>query len=137
MDKKNPLFAGLLNMLVPGSGYWYVNQDRGRFVKTLIVGVLAITAILVLGSIIPNTKGFPVTQGVCVGILLLIVLVPLFLNGMNAANRHNSAQYNANVYNARQQGDETAQLADNQNLRDKGYISKQEYDSRRDNIKKE
>ncbi|HEY6020252.1 MAG TPA: hypothetical protein VIY48_10220, partial [Candidatus Paceibacterota bacterium] len=80
MDKKNPLFAGLLNMLVPGSGYWYVNQDRERFIKTLIVGVLAIAAILVLGSVIPNTKRFPVPQGVCVGILLLIVLVPLFVN---------------------------------------------------------
>jgi uncharacterized membrane protein len=136
MDKKNPLFAGLLNMLVPGSGYWYVNQDRERFIKTLIVGVLAIAAILVLGSVIPNTKRFPVPQGVCVGILLLIVLVPLFVNGMNAASRYNFAQHNASLYNARQKGDEAAQLADNQNLRDKGYISKQEYDSRRDSIKK-
>jgi len=136
MDKKNPLLAGLLNMLVPGSGYWYVSQDLGRFVKTLIIGGLAIVAILVLGSLIPNMRGFPVPQSACVGILLLIVLVPLFVNGMNAAGRHNFALHNASLYNARQQGDETAQLADNQNLRDKGYISKQEYDSRKDSIKK-
>jgi hypothetical protein len=32
MDKKNPLLAGLFNMLVPGSGYWYVDQDRERFI---------------------------------------------------------------------------------------------------------
>jgi hypothetical protein len=43
MEKKNPLPAGLFNMLVPGSGYWYVNRDRGRFSKTLIIGVFVQT----------------------------------------------------------------------------------------------
>ena len=37
MEQKNPLLAGLFNMLVPGSGYWYVDKDGGRFLKTAFV----------------------------------------------------------------------------------------------------
>lgn len=134
MVKKNPLLAGLFNMLVPGSGYWYVNKDRGRFIKTLLVGIAAIAVMIVLGIIFQNTTGFPLPKGVCTGILLLIVLVPLFLNGQKAAIQHNFIIDNANLYTAKQQGNDEIQLARNQNLRDKGYISKQEYDSRKDSI---
>jgi hypothetical protein len=134
MQKKNPLLAGLLNMLVPGSGYWYVDQDRARFIKTLIVGIAAIAALIVAGSIFQNITGFAVSQGACTGILLLIVLVPLFLKGQQAATQHNFALDNASTYTARQHGDDAAQLAKNQNLRDKGYISEQEFDSRKDRI---
>src|ERR1041384_6681118 len=81
MQKKNPLLAGLLNMLVPGLGYWHVDGDRGRFVKTMIVGIAAIAALVVAGTILQKTTGFPLPQGLCAGMLLLIVLVPLFLNG--------------------------------------------------------
>jgi hypothetical protein len=134
MDKKNPLLAGLLNMLVPGSGYWYVDQDRGRFIKTLIFGIAAIAALIVLGNIFQNTTGFPLPQGLCIGVLLLLVLVPLFRNGQKAAIHHNFVQDNAVMFTARQHGTDEAQLARNQNLRDKGYISEQEYDSRKDSI---
>lgn len=134
MDKKNPLLAGLFNMLVPGSGYWYVDQDRGRFIKTLVIGIAAIAALIVVGNIIQHTTGFPLPQGLCVGILLLIPLVPLFLNGQKAATHHNFVIDNASLYTARQHGTDEAQLARNQHLRDKGLISEQEYDSRKDNI---
>jgi len=134
MENKNPLLAGLLNMLVPGSGYWYVDRDRGRFIKTLIVGIAAIAALTVLGSIFQNTKGFPLPQGLCIGILLLIVLVPLFRRGQKAALHHNFVLDNAAMYTTRQSGTSQAQLARNQSLRDKGYISEQEYDSRKDSI---
>ena len=134
MEKKNPLLAGLLNMLVPGSGYWYVNRDRGRFIKTLILGIAAITALIVVGNIFQSTIGFPLPQGICFGILLLIVLVPLFQSGQRSAMHHNFVQDNASMYNARQRGTDEAQLARNQNLRDKGLISKQEYDSRKGGI---
>jgi hypothetical protein len=134
MDKKNPLLAGLFNMLVPGSGYWYVDQDRGHFIKTLIVGTAAIAALIVIGSVLQNTTGFPLPQGLCIGILLLFVLVPLFRNGQTAAHHHNFVLDNAVFYNARQRGNTAAQLAKNQDLRDKGYISEQEYDSRKDGI---
>jgi Predicted membrane protein len=134
MEKKNPLLAGVLNMLVPGSGYWYVDRDRDRFIKTLIVGIAAIAALIVVGTIFQNTTGFPLPQGVCIGILLLIVLVPLFQNGQRAANHHNFVLDNASMYTTRQHGNNAAQLAKNQDLRDKGYISEQEYDSRKDKI---
>ena len=134
MEKKNPLLAGLLNMLMPGSGYWYVDRDRGRFIKTLLVGIAAIAALTVLGSIFQNTTGFPLPQGLCIGILLLIVLVPLFQKGQRAANHHNFVLDNASMYTTRQHGTDKAQLARNQDLRDKGYISEQEYDSRKDSI---
>jgi hypothetical protein len=134
MDKKNPLLAGLFNMLVPGSGYWYVDQDRERFIKTLVVGIAAIAAMIVVGTILQKTTGFPLPQGLCVGLLLLIVLVPLFLNGQKAAVHHNFVIENASLYTARQHGTDEAQLARNQHLRDKGLISEQEYDSRKDNI---
>lgn len=134
MEKKNPLLAGLLNMLVPGSGYWYVNQDRGRFIKTLIIGIAAITTLIILGNIIQNTTGFPLPQGLCVGILLLIVLVPLFLKGQKVANHHNLVLNNTIQYTERQHGNNEAQLAKNEDLRNKGLISKQEHDRRKDNI---
>lgn len=134
MEKKNPLLAGLLNMLVPGSGYWYVDQDRGRFIKTLIIGIAAVAALVVVGNILQNTTGFPLPQGLCIGMLLLIVLVPLFLNGQKAAIHHNFVIDNASHYTTRQRGNKEAKLARNQDLRDKGYISEQEYDSRKDSI---
>jgi hypothetical protein len=134
MEKKNPLLAGLLNMLVPGSGYWYVDEDRGHFIKTLLIGIAAILAMVVVGTILQKTTGFPLPQGACVGMLLLIVLVPLFRNGQKAASHHNFVMDNASLYTARQHGTGEAQLARNQHLRDKGMISEQEYDSRKDNI---
>lgn len=134
MDKKNPLLAGLINMLVPGSGYWYVDRDRGRFIKTLVIGVAAIAALIVLGVLIQNTTGFPLPQGLCPGVLLLIVLVPLFLRGQKAAIHHNFVLDSAVAYTARQRGTSEAQIAKNESLREKGYISEQEYDSRRDNL---
>lgn len=134
MDKKNPLLAGLLNMLVPGLSYWYVDRDRERFTKTLIVGITAIAAMVWFGTIFQNTTGFPMPKGVCMGVLLLIVFVPLFLNGQKTAIHHNLVVDTASQYTARQTGNEEAQLKRNQNLRDRGYISEQEYDSRKDSI---
>jgi hypothetical protein len=134
MEKKNPLLAGLLNLLVPGSGYWYVNRDSGRFLKTLIVGIAAIAIFITLGSFLQKTTGFPLPQGVCVGALLLAVLVPLFLKGQQAAVHHNLVLNNATLYTGRQHGTDEAQLAKNQDLRNKGLISKQEYDSRKDSV---
>ena len=134
MEKKNPLLAGLLNVLVPGSGYWYVEQDRARFIKTLIIGGAAIAALIVLGSILQNSTGYPLPQGLCIGILLLLPFVPLFRSGQRAAFHHNFVLDNAAMYTTRQHGTGEVQLARNQRLRDKGYISEQEYDSRKDSI---
>ena len=111
-----------------------MDQDREHFIKTLVVGIAAIAAMIVVGTVLQKTTGFPLPQGLCVGMLLLIVLVPLFLNGQKAAIHHNFVMDNASLYTARQHGTDAAQLARNQHLRDKGLISEQEYDSRKDNI---
>ncbi len=111
-----------------------MNRDGGRFIKTLIIGIAAFAVMIVIGTILQNTTGFPLPQGVCIGALLLIVLVPLFLGGQKAAHQHNFIIDNASQYSARQRGSDESQLAKNQELRDKGYISEQEYDSRKDSI---
>ena len=134
MKKKNPLLVGLLNMLVPGSAYWYVGQDRGRFIRTFIIGVAVIAALIAVGTVFQTTTGFPLPQGVCIGTLLLFVLVPLFRNGQRAASHYNFVLDNASMYTTRQHGTSEAQLARNQHLRDKGLISVQEYDSRKNSI---
>ena len=134
MEKKNPLLAGLINAIVPGAGYWYVDQDRGRFIKTLVAGGVAIVAMTGLGVIIQRTTGFPFPPGLCIGILLLPVFVILFRNGQKAASHRNFVLDNADMYTIRQHGTSDAQLARIQRLRDKGLISEQEFNSRRDNI---
>ena len=134
MDKKNPLLAGLLNALIPGLGRWYVNRDAKPFAITLIVSSAIIAGFIWIGSAFQSAPNFPLPQGVCVGALLLIVLIPLFLSGQKAAVQHNFVIENAVEFTARQSGNNAAQLARNQHLRDKGYISEQEFDSRKDSI---
>ena len=94
-NKKNPLITGLLNMLVPGISYLYVDGDRGRFIKTLIGGVIAIVVLVLIGNNAQNSVDYSFPQGLCPGILLLIVFVPLFLNGQKTANRHNTSMEKA------------------------------------------
>jgi len=134
MEKKNPLIAGLLNMLVPGSTYWYVDHDFGRFIKILIGGITTIIVLMLLGNAIQHSPNYSIPQGLCPGILLLIVLVPLFLNGQKNANQHNMVMDSATRYNTKQTGSHEDQIARNQNMRDKGLISEQEYESRKGNI---
>jgi len=134
MEKKNPLIAGLLNMLVPGLSHLYVDKDLGSFIKILIGGIAAIVVLVFIGNAVQHTPNYPLPQGLCPGILLLIVLVPLFRNGQQTANRRNFVLDNAIQYDARQHGSAEAQLAKNQEMRDKRIISEQEYESRRDDI---
>jgi hypothetical protein len=100
----------------------------------LILGVVVIAVLIVLGNIFQRTSGFPLPQGLCPGILLLLVLAPLFRSGHKAAVQHNSVLGVADRYTARQSGSNDAQLARNQHMRDKGMISEQEFDSRKDSI---
>ena len=89
MEKKNPMLAGLLNMFVPGSVYWYVDQDLSRFIKTLLGGVVLLFAMVQLGNAIQGIRNYSLPQGVCMGILILLVLAPLFLVGQRTASQHN------------------------------------------------
>ena len=134
MEKKNPLITGLLNVVGPGLGHLYVNNDLWRFIRTLIGGIAAIFVLIIMGNAMQNSTSVSLPQGVCSGILLLLVLVPLFLNGQNIAIQHNKRMDQAARYGSQQHGSAETQLAKNQELRDKSMISKQEFESRRDDI---
>ena len=133
-EKKNPIIAGVMNMLLPGGGHFYVNNDRNRFIKTLAGSFLLITAMVFLSNAVQNIRGYSLPQGLCLGSLLLVILVPLFLSGQKAAHLHNimlegTAHYN--VHRARVQGDDNARLEKIQKLRDEGLISEHEYQKKK------
>lgn len=136
-EKKNPIIAGVLNMLIPGAGYLYVDNDRNRFIKTLAGGVLLITAMVFLSNAVQNIRGYSLPQGLCTGSLLLIVFIPLFLAGQKTAHLHNNmmennAQYN--VHRTASQGSDDAKLGKIQRMRDEGLISEQEYQKKKDDL---
>jgi len=134
MENKYPLIAGLLNVVVPGLGYLYVNNDIRRFIKTLVGGIAAIVVLVLIGNAMQQSIEVSFRQGVCAGILLLIVLVPLFLSGQKIALQHNKMKDNATRYDSTQLGNAESRLARNQEMRDKRMISEQEYESRREGI---
>jgi len=57
-EKKNPITTGVMNILIPGAGHFYVNNDRNTFVKTLTGSVLLITAMIFLSNAIQNIRGY-------------------------------------------------------------------------------
>jgi len=46
--KEESIARGLAYRLAPALRYWYVDQDHGRFIKTLIIGIAAIAAMIML-----------------------------------------------------------------------------------------
>lgn len=136
-EKKNPIVAGLLNMFLPGAGYLYVDNDRNRFIKILLGGALLIAVMVGLGNAIQNIRGYPLPQGLCTGILLLIVLVPLFLIGQKTARLHNNMMDDTAQYNTRRtvsQGSDDVKLGKIRKMRDEGLISEPEYQKKKDDL---
>lgn len=136
-ESKNPLIAGFVNMLVPGSGYLYVDNDRPLFIKTFVGGVLVVAAMVTLGNAIQNIRGFSLPSGLCTGLLLLMVYAPLFLMGQKTANAHNNASSKTTQYNAQRQasqGTNDDQLSKIRKMRDEGLISDQEYQKKKDKL---
>lgn len=101
MEKKNPMLAGLLNMLVPGSVYWFVEKDLNRFIKTLLGGIVVLFAVFQLGNAIQDIRNYSLPQGACTGILIMLVLAPLFLTGQKTASMHNQRVESTALYNLR------------------------------------
>jgi hypothetical protein len=134
MEKRNPLLTGLFNMLVPGICYWYVDHDRGRSIKAFTVGIALVACMIVLGNAIQTTRGYALPQGLCTGILLLIVLAPLFLMGQKIANQHNSAADNNAKFNANRPGwraSQEAKLKRIGEMRDEGSLPEQEPENKK------
>jgi len=136
-ESKHPIIAGMLNMLLPGAGYLYVENDRRRFFRTLIGWALLITVMFFLGNAIQNIRGYFLPQGLCIGSLLLAVLVPLFLAGQKTAHLHNNMINDAAHYDVRRariQGDNNARLEKIRKMRDEGLISEQEYERKKKDL---
>ncbi len=102
MDKKNknPLLAGLINVLIPGSSQLYVSNDRARFFRSFLMGAGTFIIAVILGNLIQNTRGYSLPQGVCMGSALTLVAVILFISGVRVAGEHNSETNNAAYYNS-------------------------------------
>ena len=136
-SKKNPLLAGLLNMLVPGSIHFYIKKDWRKFGITFIGMVLVLTIVIWLGTSLQSARSFNLPQGLCPGILALLVLVPLFLNGSKAAVEFNKNLDDKDLYQSRKpvsQDDNNEQLKKIQKMRDEGLLSEQQYNTKRDQI---
>jgi uncharacterized membrane protein len=127
LKRRNPLLAGLFNVLVPGSHYLYVRNDWRKFILFLIAGVAAIGASILVGNTIQNMKVYTLSQGLCTGILLSIVLGVLFYNGLTDASSHNSGTDSAAHYKTMREGSRVARLEVLNKQRAEGLISDEQY----------
>lgn len=101
MKRRNPLLAGLFNMLVPGSSYLYVDNDLRKFIMMFIGGGALIVVAYLLGTNIQNVRGYFLPVGLCPGVLILAVLGFLFYTGMTSAARRNNQTDSTDFYRSR------------------------------------
>lgn len=138
MKNRNPLLAGLFNMLVPGSSHLYVDNDRRKFILFFIGSIIIIAVAIVMGNNIQNTRSYTLPQGVCTGTLLLIIFAALFFNGLQAANARNGQSDSAARYQARRttvsHDNQSTKLEKLQKQRDEGLISIEQYDVKKAEI---
>lgn len=137
MKKKNPLIAGMLNMLIPGSANYYVGEDLKGFLKTFFVSVVLIYLAVALGNAIQNVKNYSITPGICPIAVLLVILIPLFVRGMKLAQARNRGVDSTAYYNQSRQemkGSQQSKRDQVQKMRDIGLISKEEYDQKNDKM---
>jgi hypothetical protein len=130
---KNPLLAGLINVLIPGSSHLYVNKDWGRFLRAFFVGVGAYVVVILLGNLVEHTRGYPLPQGILMSGLVMVVAVILFLSGHKAARERDNEINDAAFYNSKRivfyESDQMKRTKI-QRMRDEGLISDQEYDEK-------
>ncbi|MBN1305244.1 MAG: hypothetical protein JXA13_12480 [Anaerolineales bacterium] len=136
-NKKYPFIAGLINMLLPGSIHIYIQKKWGRFL-IIFIGLEIVLALLIgLGVSLQRTPSFNLPQGLCPGALTLIVLVPLFINGMNKTREYNKELKKEGFYQSQMpisQDNSEEQLQKIQKLRDTGLISAQQYENKKRNL---
>jgi len=138
MKRRNPLLAGLLNMLMPGSSHIYVGNDRRKFIQSFIGGALMIFLAFMVGNTIQRMDLYTLPQGVCMGILFLLVFGFLFNTGMKKANRRNSEIDSAAHYQSLRtdtsSDDLVIEMANIQKQRDEGLISIERYEAKKAEI---
>jgi hypothetical protein len=138
MKRRNPLLAGLLNTLIPGSSHIYVGSDRRRFILSFIGGTLMIVLAFMVGNNIQKMRVYTLPQGVCLGNLVLLAFGFLFNNGMKKANRRNgeidSAAHYRSLRTDTSSNDPMIELADLERQRDEGLISIARYKAKKAEI---
>jgi len=82
MNKKNPIIAGLVNMLIPGLGYIYVDPNRWARAIVAFISCIGFLSVLVLQNFIQSAPG-------CVGGVAFFFLIALFIDGNQAARKYN------------------------------------------------
>ena len=138
MKRRNPVLAGLFNVLIPGSGQLYVKNNWLRFGLFFVVYSVVIFVAALLGNYIQNIPEYTMPQGLCTGTLLLGVFAFLFYSGMKMASDRNSDTDSAAHYDsmrARVAGDDpVARLAKLQRQRDEGLISSEQQEVKKAEI---
>jgi hypothetical protein len=137
MKRRNPLLAGLFNMLVPGSSHLYVNNDWKKFIQYFIGGGVAIIISILMGNNIQGVQQYTLPQGLCTGSLLLIVFGVLFYTGMRAASDRNVQTDSAAYYKSKRsasQDDMSTRMEKLLKKRSEGLISKEQFDSEKGEI---
>jgi len=137
MEKKNPLIAGLLNTLVPGFANYYVGRDLKKFLTTLFVSIVLIFLAVTLANAIEAVKNYSIAAGICPAGLLLVILVPLFVKGLQMAGTHNRGIDSTAIFNKSRQsmkGTQQSKMDQIQKMRNTGLISQEEYDKKKDKV---
>jgi hypothetical protein len=141
MKRRNPLLAGFLNMLIPGSSQLYVNNNWPKFILFFIGNIFVIFVAILLGNNIQQIQEYTLPQGLCTGALLLGIFAFLFYSGMKMASIRNSetdsaAHYQSLRTNVSTKDDPVTRLAKLQRQRDEGLISSEQQESKKAEIEK-
>lgn len=130
MKRRNPLLAGFLNVIVPGSSHLYVSNNWQKFILFFVVNSLVIAGAILLGNNIQILREYTLPQGVCTGLFLLGIFAFLFYSGMKMASVRNSETDSAAHYQSMRsktsEDDPIARLAKIQRQRDEGLISNEQ-----------
>jgi hypothetical protein len=138
MKRRNPLLAGLFNMLVPGSGHMYVGNNVGKFILFFVVYSLVIFGAVLMGNNIQMVEQYTLPQGLCTSTLLLAIFAFLFYSGMKMASERNSQTDSSDHYQSLRpsvsKDDPVARLAKLQRQRDEGLISNEQQETKKAEI---
>lgn len=137
MKRRNPLLAGLFNMLVPGSSHLYVDNDWKKFILYFIGSGIIIAVSILMGNNIQGIREYTLPQGVCTGSLLLIVFCTLFYTGMRAASNRNVQTDSSAYYKSKRSASQDNMATRMEKLlkkRDEGLISKEQFNTEKGEI---
>jgi hypothetical protein len=132
--KKNPLIAGLLNILIPGLGHLYLGHWPGCilwfFGYAVIGGIVFFIASFVERSFGDHLQGLPTI------ILILLFVLMLFNDAFTFAKRQNkkAALAMPETKKSEEQEDTQAKLKKFQEMFNAGLITKEDYERKKADI---